>query len=313
MTDTPSSILLLRLQSTGSNTNLWGGYLNVALQTIEQANKGYQALAVTGDATISWTNYSTGNSLQYGFVKLTGTLSASATLTAPGYPNFLGVWNATGQNVTIMCSAGTGVTIPNGVRTLIYCDGTDYASAGSSWLNTSQSTLTNNGDVVVKTTLQTAIANASIPASAGTVLVDAADASANYLAAKLTAQVTGLTTTQVTGLTSLQIASITDGVGKKVAFTPGNGYVGGFLNGGNKSAQFTPVVGTEYNCDFTSSSWTINLSGMTTPQIGQRIKLNCFGNNQAFLLGTVNSQTNLVADAGFSGELAYSSASWGWN
>jgi hypothetical protein len=159
------------------------------LQTIEQANKGYQALAVTGDATISWTNYSTGNSLQYGFVKLTGTLSASATLTAPGYPNFLGVWNATGQNVTIMCSAGTGVTIPNGVRTLIYCDGTDYASAGSSWLNTSQSTLTNNGDVVVKTTLSTYVAAAITAASiavSGQLLNSLSDTTPGYNTSKNT-------------------------------------------------------------------------------------------------------------------------------
>lgn len=61
MTDTPSSILLLRLQSVGSNTNLWGGYLNTGLQTLERAAKGYQALAVTGDATVSWTNYSASN------------------------------------------------------------------------------------------------------------------------------------------------------------------------------------------------------------------------------------------------------------
>jgi hypothetical protein len=51
MADTPSSILLLRLQSIGSNTNLWGGYLNAALQTLERASKGYQALAVTGLAS----------------------------------------------------------------------------------------------------------------------------------------------------------------------------------------------------------------------------------------------------------------------
>ncbi len=52
---------------------------------------------------------------------------------------------------------------------------------------------------------------------------------------------------------------------------------------------------------------------MTTPQVGHSIYLNCFGNYQPFLLGTVNGGTNLDLDAGFSGKLTYSSASWGWN
>ena len=34
MTDSPSSILLLRIQSVGSNTNLWGGYLRAAAELI---------------------------------------------------------------------------------------------------------------------------------------------------------------------------------------------------------------------------------------------------------------------------------------
>lgn len=101
------------------------------------------------------------------------------------------------------------------------------------------------------------------------------------------------TTTQVDGLTTTE--------------------VGGFLPGGPKSATFIPVVGTAYNCDFSSASWTVNLSGMTTPQLEQRIKLNCFGNNPPFLLGTVNGLANLYLDAGFSGELTYTGASWGWN
>lgn len=184
MTDTPSSILLLRLQSTGSNTNLWGGYLNTALQTLEQASKGYQALSVTGDATITWTNYATGNTGQCAALKLTGSLSSAATLTMPAYMNFGMVWNNTGQSVTIKCSGGTGVSVPNGVRTLLFCDGVDYYSAGSSWLNTYVSTLTNNGDVVTKVTLESAIATASLPATAGTVLNSAADTTAGYHGAK---------------------------------------------------------------------------------------------------------------------------------
>lgn len=165
MTDSPSSILLLRLQSTGSNVNTWGGYLNTALQTLEQANKGYQALPVTGDATISWTNYSTGNSLQYGFVKLTGTLSGPATLTAPAYNNFLALQNSAGATVTIKCSGGTGVAIPNGARVLLYCDGTDYGLATGNYGGVSSPA--NALDIPNMTGVQTLITAASSGISGG--------------------------------------------------------------------------------------------------------------------------------------------------
>src|SRR4051812_23168164 len=109
---------------------------------------------------------------------------------------------------------------------------------------------------------------------------------ANYISNSfLTTQVDGLTTTMV----------------------------GSYIDGGTKSAQFTPVVGSQYNCDFTSASWTINLGGMTTPLIGQKIKINAFGTNSPFYLGTINGGTNLTPSLQAGGELLYSSASWGWN
>lgn len=185
MTDTPSSILLLRLQSTGSNTNLWGGYLNTAMSTLEQASKGYQALAVTGDATISWSNYSTGNTGQIAKLKLTGTLAAVATLTLPSYQNWVSVWNTAGQTVTIKCSGGTGVAIPNGRKALLYCDGTDYITDTPTWTGET-TTLTNNGDLVNYAQMQAAIAALLSSTIAGLVFNSAADTTVGYLGQKLT-------------------------------------------------------------------------------------------------------------------------------
>lgn len=131
MTDNPSPILLMREQSTGSNTNLWGGYVITDLRMLEQAAKGYQTLSVTGDATISWTNYITGNTGQCARLKLTGALTANATLTFPSYMNFMSTDNATtgGFAVTVKCSGGTGVSIANGAKVDLYCDGVDYYNA----------------------------------------------------------------------------------------------------------------------------------------------------------------------------------------
>lgn len=229
MTDTPSSILLLRLQSVGSNTNLWGGYLNAAMQTLERAAKGYQALAVTGDATVSWSNYSAANDGAVAFLKLTGSLSSAATLTFPGFQHYLGVWNATGNSVTIKCSGGTGVALANGSRALLYCDGADYANAAPtvfpagltvagalaiSGKVTGMTAGTSNTDGVNVAQLAAAIA-ASVPAgTAGTFLNSLADTTRGFLADKLFLSSTGLLVasiaTQNTGANENSLISIDD-------------------------------------------------------------------------------------------------------
>lgn len=185
MTDTASSILLTREQSTGSNVNLWGGYLITTQRTTERASKGYQAYTVTGDATISWTNYSASNDFGVAFAKLNGAPAAAWALTLPSYQTFLGTWNNSGKTGTFKNAAGTGVAVPTGRRSLLYGDATDIGEASPNWLSNYASTLMNAGDIVVKTTLDTTIAAAAIPGAAGTVKVDAG-ATAGYLFTVLT-------------------------------------------------------------------------------------------------------------------------------
>ncbi len=224
MADTPSSILLLRLQSVGSNTNLWGGYLNAALQTLERASKGYQVLAVTGDATIAWTNYTATNDGAVAFLKLTGSISSAAALTLPSFQHFVAVWNAAGQVVTIKCSGGAGVAINNGDRALLYCDGVDYYNAaptvfpggltvaggvGIAGKVTGMTAGTANSDGVNVQQMAAAIA-ASVPAgTAGTFLNSLADTTRAFGRDKVTAS--GLlkaTTINPGGNESLDIATV---------------------------------------------------------------------------------------------------------
>ena len=191
MTDVPSSILLTREQSTGANVNTWGQYLITTQRTTERASKGYQALAVTGSATISWANYSAANDGAVAFLKLTGSLSSAATLTFPGFQNLLSVWNAAGAAITIKCSGGTGVTIPNGRKALLFCDGGDYYSAAPTWSGDSW-TLTHNGDFVNYQQMASAISALLSGSVSGLVLNSAADPGANYLSNKLDLSVAGL-------------------------------------------------------------------------------------------------------------------------
>lgn len=195
MADTPSSILLLRLQSTGSNVNLWGGYLNTALQTLEQASKGYQTLVVTADATINWTQYATGNIGQCARLKLTGAIASPATLTFPSYMNHMSVENTAGAQVTVKCSGGTGVAIASGSKATVYCDGVDYYNAAPTVFPTGDVTFagrlrnvtaaTISTDVPNLTQVQSLIAAGGFPGAPGTVKVDPLAASQYLIDAAL--------------------------------------------------------------------------------------------------------------------------------
>lgn len=259
MTDTPSTILLTREQSTGSNTNLWGSYLITTQRQTEQAAKGYQSLAVTGDATISWTLYATGNVGSCARLKLTGALTANATLTLPNYMNRTSVENATagGFSVTIKCSGGTGVTITNGDKAEIYCDGVDYYNSAATLIGaklTSVTAGTAGTDAVNLSQMAAAIA-ASVPAgTAGTFLNSIADTTRGFFTDKYVAR----------GL--LRVATLNAG-GNEQTVVETTGYT---ATGPDTYAITVPLVvayvaGETYLVTFTNANTTaptLNVNGL---------------------------------------------------
>lgn len=248
MTDSATSRYKARQQSQGSNTNTWGDdKLNEVLRLLDRGSKGYQALAMTGDTTLTWTNYVATNDGQCAVLKLTGSLSSAASLTVPSAEwQWDVIWNTTGQTITVKTSAGTGVAIPNGRKAAVFCDATDCYLSVPNIIDSI--TLTNNRDSVDKLALETAIATASLPATAGTVLVTAADTTAGYLGAKV--NVTGSGAATVT-------PSTTDPAGNEVkTFAVSVGALG-LTDGGDKTTSFTAAVSTRYTVSGTLT--------MTTP------------------------------------------------
>jgi archaellum component FlaG (FlaF/FlaG flagellin family) len=178
MTDTPESRLLLRLQSTGSNVNTWGGYLNTNQQMLARGSKGYEAIPMTGSTTLSWTNYSLTNQGAVRTIKLTGSLAAAANLVVPSVEMDFNVINATGQAVTVKTSAGTGIAVPNGGRMALYSDATDVYQASPT--NISVFTPANAYDITTKTYVDTAIAAATTSTTPGTFRVTASDTTSKF-------------------------------------------------------------------------------------------------------------------------------------
>lgn len=184
MTDSPEARLLLRLQTTGSNTNIWGGYLDTNQQMLSRASKGYQAIAMTGDQTISWTNYSLTNIGAVRTIKLTGSLSAVANLVVPSLEMDFNIINSTGKTITVKTSAGTGIAVVNGGRAALFCDAADVYQASPT--NISTFVPTNDYDITTKTYVDTAIAAATFPSSPGTLRITAADTTAKFLSSAIT-------------------------------------------------------------------------------------------------------------------------------
>lgn len=126
MVDTPTSRNRLRKQELGTNTNTWGDdNLNEVIDAIDQALDGVESIALTGDKTLTTSNYSTADESLNRVLKLTGSLASAATLTVPSVEHWYLVINSAGAQVTVKTAAGSGVALADGATALVYCDGAD--------------------------------------------------------------------------------------------------------------------------------------------------------------------------------------------
>lgn len=205
MTDTATSRYGARQQSQGSNTNTWGeDKLNEALRLFDRGSKGVQSIAMTGDQTLSWSNYVATNTGQCAVLVLTGSLSSAATLIVPSVEwHWILIKNAIGQTITVKTAAGTGVAIPNGRGLPVYSDATDCYNGMGANIPTPASiegALTVAGQISgvaagtagadavnvtqLSATIASAIAAAALTAS-GQVLNSVTDTTPGYLVSKL--------------------------------------------------------------------------------------------------------------------------------
>jgi hypothetical protein len=274
MADVATTRYKLRTQSLGSNTNTWGDTkLNQALDTIDRGSKGYEAIPMTGDTTLSWANYTTNNSGQVSVIKLTGSLSSAGALIVPSVEwQWDLIRNTTGATITVRTSAGTGVSIPNGYQAAVYCDATDcYASsptrffadiyAGGQIKNVTAGT-SGSTDAVNVTQMDAAIAAASASGAANTVKVTSSDTTSGYLNTKLA--------------TSKAISNaVTNPAGNEVLTQTVEW--GALQSGGTKTGAFTPASNSRYMVDTTAANITCNFGGMTTPSVGDIIEIVKFG------------------------------------
>lgn len=131
MPSTYSSRLRFELVPTGEQTGTWGDTANVNLGTlVEEAIAGQGSIAMTtGDYTLSTANGAT-DEARKAILALSGSIGAARDLIVPAISKIYVVYNGTtgGFAVTVKVSGSTGVSIANGERKIVYCDGAEVYS-----------------------------------------------------------------------------------------------------------------------------------------------------------------------------------------
>jgi hypothetical protein len=130
------SDLKVELITTGEQSNTWGTTTNTNLGTaLEEAIVGRATATFTtdGNLTISLTDTNATQVARNYILNVVSGVSLTATrsLIVPSIDKPYIIENNTsgGQSILVKTSAGTGVTVPNGKKTMVYADTTNVVSA----------------------------------------------------------------------------------------------------------------------------------------------------------------------------------------
>ena len=156
MTSTYSTSLGIELMGTGDQSGTWGVTTNTNLGTlIEQAIAGYATQAVTDSGTATVLTITDGSSStgRNAVISLTGALTADRVVEVPAKTKtYIFANNTTGGfAVTVKVNGQTGVSVANGAKTLMHCNGTDTVQVVSTTPDSSVVTLTGTQTLTNKT------------------------------------------------------------------------------------------------------------------------------------------------------------------
>jgi hypothetical protein len=143
----------------GEFSGTWGQITNTNLGTlIEQAISGYetQAMLPAADVTLSMSNgaYSMCRNM---YIQCTGTMSQVNNLILPNNKKLYFIYNGTtgGFAITVKTALGSSVSVPNGAKMALVCDGSGIVEAinNVNFTNLSLTSLTASGAVTAASTV----------------------------------------------------------------------------------------------------------------------------------------------------------------
>lgn len=190
MASTYSNSLKITLIGDGDQSGIWGQTTNANLGTlVEQAITGVVSI-VMSDVNYTLTNFNgVSDEARNAVLVVEGTNTAIRDVIPPVVKKLYTVINNTvgGYAIRVIGATGTGVTIPSGYTTLVYCDGINFyqaLSSGASAIETSNFTVQQIGSTLV---FQYNGANVATLSSTGTFSVVNLAASNSVTATTITA------------------------------------------------------------------------------------------------------------------------------
>ena len=147
MSSTYSSRYLLELMATGANANTWGTNTNNNLNVIDAFSTGYISKSVAGSSniTLTTTNGSSTTESANRNIELTGALTGDIVVFIPATESTYTFFNNTTGSQTLTIAAtghqANGVTITQGAKTSIFCDGASNFNI-KKWASTDLGSLT---------------------------------------------------------------------------------------------------------------------------------------------------------------------------
>jgi hypothetical protein len=138
MASTYSSNLKIELIGTGEQVGTWGATTNDNFSNVfEQAivGRGNPDFPTDANLTLTYTNTVSSQIPRNLYLNVTssvvGGLTATRSLIVPTINKTYVVENNTtgGQSILVKTSAGSGITVPNGVKAFLYVNGTDVVGA----------------------------------------------------------------------------------------------------------------------------------------------------------------------------------------
>lgn len=130
MPSTYTTSLRLTLPATGENTGTWGLLVNSGITQLVDAS-----IAGTASITMTAANYTLSNNsgsadeARAMFLDLGGSPGGSYNVICPAVSKLYFVKNSTGNAQTLKTLSGTGVSVPDGAKMVLRCDGTNVVEA----------------------------------------------------------------------------------------------------------------------------------------------------------------------------------------
>lgn len=240
-----TSNLRLTLPLQGELAGSWGNTVNTGITTLtDTAIAGTSAVTMTdADHTLTTVNGATDQARAM-FITLTGTLTSARSVICPSNSKLYYVTNNTtgGFSITFKTSAGGGISIPNGKRTAVYCDGTNVLD-GETYLSS----------ITLGTALPVASGGTGATTSTGTGSV-VLSSSPTLVTPALGTPTSG-TLTSCTGLPiSTGVSGLGTGIATALAVNTGSAGAPVLFNG----ALGTPTSGT---VTYLTGTASINING----------------------------------------------------